>query len=104
MSDPISSSPGSQRPRDAVADRRILTRILLVTLPLGLIALCLLPNLGPVFRTFSMPAAVKRSSTLSRSARVEPTQVKCAMASMLVSALMRETMSMVSSRVDPPAP
>ena len=56
MSDPISSSPGSQRPRDAVADRRILRRILLVTLPLGLIALCLLPNLGPVYRTFSVPA------------------------------------------------
>ena len=38
------------------------------------------------------------------SSLVEPTQVRCAIASRPVSRLMRETMSIVFSRVDPPAP
>ena len=55
-------------------------------------------------RTFSTPASRIRSRVPRRSSRVALTQVKCAIASMPKSSLSEATMSMVVSRVVPPAP
>lgn len=43
-------------PSQQQAEQRLIRRVFLLTAPLGLAALVLLPNLGPVVRTFSIPA------------------------------------------------
>src|SRR3954447_15004592 len=51
-----------------------------------------------------MPASRISSSTARSSSVVAPTQVKCAIASSPSSCLMRLTIAIVRSRVEPPAP
>src|SRR4051794_34441692 len=51
-----------------------------------------------------MPVSRISSSTARRSSVVAPTQVKCAIASSPSSCLMRLTIAIVRSRVEPPAP
>src|SRR4051794_37240341 len=55
-------------------------------------------------RTFSMPAAAKRSRISINPSRVSPTQLRCAIASSPCACLMRVAISTVPSRVAPPAP
>jgi len=54
--------------------------------------------------TLSMPASRISSRTPRSSSTVAPTQVKCAIASIPSSCLMRLTIAIVRSRVEPPAP
>ncbi len=54
--------------------------------------------------TLSMPASRISSSVARNSSTVAPTHVKCAIASSPYSALMRLTISIVFSLVEPPAP
>src|SRR3954447_7164051 len=54
--------------------------------------------------TLSTPAAAIASSVSRRSPTVEPTHVKCAIASMPYSSLIRDTISIVLFAVLPPAP
>src|SRR4051812_42348390 len=54
--------------------------------------------------TLSIPASRISSSTPRSSSTVAPTHVKCAIASIPSSCLIRLTIAMVRSRVEPPAP
>ena len=54
--------------------------------------------------TFSMPAAAHLVEDLAQRSTGSPTQVRCAIASMPRSSLIRFVTSTVRSRVEPPAP
>jgi signal peptidase I len=56
MNDTSMSTEPDGTTHDARAERRTLVRVLLISVPLAVIAWCLLPGVGPVYRLFNIPS------------------------------------------------